>query len=123
MSRGVFLDRRAFLISYDPTQDPDGEVLERHLVINGAVGAGIALEYYFSAANDEGYGCGSKVTHNVTGLLGVMDGAASDLRTGLPRQMVEVHEAMRLLVVVEQSTAVVTAIYRAPERRAGAGGR
>jgi hypothetical protein len=40
-----------------------------------------------------------------------MDGAASDLRTGLPRQMVEVHEAMRLLVVVEQSTDVVTAIY------------
>lgn len=112
MSRGAFFDRRAFLISYDPTQDPDGAILERHLVINGAVGAGISLEYYFSAANDEGYGCGSKITHNVTGLLGVMDGAASDLRTGLPRQMVEIHEAMRLLVVVEQSTAVLTAIYR-----------
>lgn len=111
MSRGAFFDRRAFLISYDPTQDPNGDILERHLVINGAVGAGISLEYYFSAANDEGFGCGSKVTHNVAGLLGVMDGAASDLRTGLPRQMVEIHEAMRLLVVVEQSTAVLTAIY------------
>ncbi|MEA3291565.1 MAG: putative inorganic carbon transporter subunit DabA, partial [Pseudomonadota bacterium] len=31
MSRGAFFDRRAFLISYDPTQDPEGEVLERHL--------------------------------------------------------------------------------------------
>lgn len=111
LSRGVFFDRRAFLISYDPTQDPDGDILERHLVINGAVGAGISLEYYFSAANDEGYGCGSKVTHNVAGLLGVMDGASSDLRTGLPRQMVEVHEAMRLLVVVEQSITILTAIY------------
>jgi len=39
--------------------------------------------------------------HNVTALLGVMDGAASDLRTGLSVQMVEIHEPMRLLVVVE----------------------
>ena len=112
LSRGAFFDRRAFLISYDPTQDPDGQILERHLVINGAVGAGISLEYYFSASNDEGYGCGSKVTHNVTGLLGVMEGTTSDLRTGLPRQMVEIHEAMRLLVVVEQTTDLLTAIYQ-----------
>jgi uncharacterized protein len=112
LSRGAFFDRRAFLISYDPTQDPSGEILERHLVINGAVGAGISLEYYFSASNDEGYGCGSKVTHNVAGLLGVMEGTTSDLRTGLPRQMVEIHEAMRLLVVVEQSTDILTAIYQ-----------
>jgi len=40
-----------------------------------------------------------------------MDGASSDLRTGLPRQMVEIHEAMRLLVVAEQSTEILTAIY------------
>lgn len=112
LSRGAFFDRRAFLISYDPTQDPDGSILERHLVVNGAVGAGISLEYYFSAANDEGYGSGSKITHNVAGLLGVMEGASSDLRTGLPRQMVEIHEAMRLLVVVEQTTEVLTAIYQ-----------
>lgn len=111
LSRGAFFDRRAFLISYDPTQDPDGGILEHHLVTNGAVGAGISLEYYFSASNDEGYGSGSKVTHNVAGLLGVMDGASSDLRTGLPRQMVEIHEAMRLLVVVEQTIDVLTAIY------------
>jgi hypothetical protein len=26
-----------------------------------------------------------------------MDGAASDLRTGLPRQMIEIHEPVRLL--------------------------
>ena len=112
LSRGVFFDRRAFLISYDPSQDPDGEVLERHLVINGAVGAGISLEYYFSTANNERYGCSTKVMHNVAGLLGIMEGASSDLRTGLPRQMIEVHEAMRLLVVVEHTLDVLTAIYQ-----------
>jgi hypothetical protein len=112
MSRGAFFDRRAFLISYDPAGDADGALLERHLLINGAVGAGISLEYYFSTANNAGYGAGSKVTHNVAGLTGVMEGASSDLRTGLPQQMIEVHEAMRLLVVVEQKIEVLTAIYQ-----------
>jgi uncharacterized protein YbcC (UPF0753/DUF2309 family) len=112
MSRGAFFDRRAFLISYDATQDPKGEILEKHLLINGAVGAGISLEYYFSTVDNQGYGCGSKVMHNVTGYLGVMEGANSDLRTGLPQQMIEVHEAMRLLVVVEAKTETLTAIYQ-----------
>jgi hypothetical protein len=39
-----------------------------------------------------------------------MEGADSDLRTGLPWQMVEIHEAMRLLVVVEQTTGMLSAI-------------
>jgi uncharacterized protein YbcC (UPF0753/DUF2309 family) len=112
ISRGAFFDRRAFLISYDASQDPSGEILERHLLINGAVGAGISLEYYFSSVDNENYGCGSKVTHNVTGFLGVMEGTSSDLRTGLPRQMIEIHEAMRLLVVVEATTERLTMIYQ-----------
>lgn len=112
MSRGAFFDRRSFLISYDPTQDPTGEILERHLLTNGAVGAGISLEYYFSSANNPGYGAGTKVTHNVTGWLGVMEGACSDLRTGLPNQMIEIHEPMRLLVVVEQTTEMLSEIYQ-----------
>jgi uncharacterized protein YbcC (UPF0753/DUF2309 family) len=37
----------------------------------------------------------------VTCLLGVMDGAQSDLRTGLSWQMVEIHEPARLAIVVE----------------------
>ena len=37
----------------------------------------------------------------MTGLVGVMDGHASDLRTGLPWQMVEIHEPVRILFVVE----------------------
>ncbi len=110
-TRGAFFDRRAFLISYDPTQDADGQVIEAILLAAGPVGAGINLEYYFSTVNNEGYGCGSKVTHNVSGMLGVMHGASDDLRTGLPQQMIEIHEAMRLLVVVEASTDTLTKIY------------
>ena len=115
MSRGLFLDRRVFLISYDPANDASGKIVEAILLAAGPVGAGIALEYYFSTVDNEHFGCGSKITHNITGQFGVMEGADSDLRTGLPWQMVEIHEPMRLLVVVEQTRAVLTDIlHRQP---------
>jgi uncharacterized protein YbcC (UPF0753/DUF2309 family) len=98
---GLFLDRRAFLVSYDPTRDDDGAALSRVLSAVVPVVAGISLEYYFSYVDPSGYGCGTKLPHNVTSLLGVMDGAQSDLRTGLPWQMVEIHEPTRLALVVE----------------------
>jgi uncharacterized protein YbcC (UPF0753/DUF2309 family) len=63
--------------------------------------AGISLEYYFSYVDNTGYGSGTKLPHNIASLVGVMDGAASDLRTGLPWQMVEIHEPVRILFVVE----------------------
>jgi len=100
-TRGLFLDRRAFLVSYDPTTDDDGAILTRTLAAVGPVGAGINLEYYFSIVDRLGYGSGTKLPHNITGLVGVMDGHASDLRTGLPWQMVEIHEPVRLLVIID----------------------
>ncbi len=44
-----------------------------------AVGAGINVEHAFSTVNNKSYGCGSKVTHNLAGLFGVMQGARSAL--------------------------------------------
>jgi uncharacterized protein YbcC (UPF0753/DUF2309 family) len=102
-TRGLFLDRRAFLVSYDPLRDDDGAILARIMAAVVPVVAGISLEYYFSYVDPTGYGCGTKLPHNVTSLLGVMDGAQSDLRTGLPWQMVEIHEPTRLAIVVEGS--------------------
>jgi uncharacterized protein YbcC (UPF0753/DUF2309 family) len=101
-TRGLFLDRRAFLVSYDSARD-DGEqtILARILQAVVPVCAGINLEYYFSSVDNVGWGCGTKLPHNITALLGVMDGAMSDLRTGLPLQMVEIHEPVRLLLIVE----------------------
>ncbi|WP_026602777.1 DUF2309 domain-containing protein [Methylomonas sp. 11b] len=111
LTQGAFFDRRLFLISYDPSQDPEGSVLEGILLAVGPVGAGINLEYYFSTVNNERLGCGSKVPHNLTGFCAVMEGAGSDLRTGLPRQMIEIHEAMRLQIIVEAKTSVLEQIY------------
>lgn len=39
-----------------------------------------------------------------------MDGAASDLRTGLPWQMVEIHEPVRLLIVIETTPEKISEI-------------
>lgn len=118
-TRGLFLDRRAFLTSYDPTQDDaDGSILTRLLQAAVPVCAGINLEYYFSRVDSTGWGCGSKLPHNIASLLGVMDGAASDLRTGLPWQMVEIHEPVRLLFVLETTPEV---ILRIMDRHPGIG--
>jgi uncharacterized protein YbcC (UPF0753/DUF2309 family) len=52
-------------------------------------------------------GAGTKLPHNVMGLIGVANGIDGDLRTGLPSQMIEVHDPMRLLVIVEHFPEVV----------------
>jgi uncharacterized protein YbcC (UPF0753/DUF2309 family) len=116
-TRGLYLDRRAFLTSYDPTvDDADFNVLLRILRPAIPVCAGISLEYYFSTVDPSVFGCGSKLPHNVTSLLGVMDGAASDLRTGLSTQMTEIHEPVRCLFVIETTPAAMLSVM---ERDAG----
>ena len=113
LTHGLFLDRRAFLASYDVNQDPDDQSLAQVLAAVVPVCAGISLEYYFSFVDNDRYGCGTKLPHNVTGLVGVMDGHASDLRTGLPWQMVEIHEPVRVLFVVETTPERLTKVLAA----------
>ena len=64
---------------------------------------GINLEYYFSRVDPHRLGAGTKLPHNVVGLFAVNNGVEGDLRPGLPAQMVEIHEPIRLLYLVEQS--------------------
>jgi hypothetical protein len=113
-SRGLFMDRRAFLASYDPAiDDTSGKIVERILQAVIPVCGGINLEYYFSTVDPEGYGCGSKLPHNIASLAGVMTGAASDLRPGLSAQMVEIHEPIRILFVVETTAEIMLRIIQA----------
>ncbi len=110
-TRGLFLDRRSFLQSYDPMQDDErSSILTRILQAAVPVCAGINLEYYFSTVDPIGWGCGNKLPHNVVSLLGVMEGAQSDLRTGLSQQMVEIHEPMRILFVIETTPQAMIGI-------------
>ncbi|WP_296700453.1 YbcC family protein [Algoriphagus sp.] len=103
----LFLDRRAFLNSYDYRTDPEGVALTKILGAAAPVCGGINLEYYFSRMDNERLGAGTKLPHNVMGLIGVANGADGDLRTGLPYQMVEIHDPIRLMLVVEHEPEVV----------------
>jgi uncharacterized protein YbcC (UPF0753/DUF2309 family) len=114
-SRGLFLDRRSFLTSYHSDLDPGGDALERHFRAGVMVAAGINLQYLFSYIDNHRYGAGSKLPQNIAALVGVMDGHQSDLRTGLVWQMVEIHEPMRMLNIIEGRRAVVLdALRRVP---------
>lgn len=115
-TRGLFLDRRAFLNSYDFSTDPDGSILTGVMRPIGLVCGGINLEYYFSRVDNIKLGAGTKLPHNVMGLFGVANSSDGDLRPGLPWQMIEVHDPVRLLVIVEHRPEIVLkAISSTPE--------
>jgi uncharacterized protein YbcC (UPF0753/DUF2309 family) len=115
-TRGLYMDRRCFLTSYDPAIDDDNAtIVGRILGAVVPVCAGISLEYFFSYIDPYGYGCATKLPHNVAGFLGVIDGAASDLRTGLPVQMTEIHEPMRSIFVIETTDASIRKVMARDE--------
>ena len=107
ITKGLFLDRRAFLNSYDYKTDPDGKILEAVMRPIGLVCGGINLEYYFSRVDNIKLGAGTKLPHNVMGLFGVANSSDGDLRPGLPWQMIEVHDPVRLLVIVEHQPDII----------------
>ena len=109
----LFLDRTAFLHSYDAALDADGSALAGILNAVVPVCGGINLEYYFSKVDNDRLGAGSKLPHNVVGLYGVANGMDGDVRTGLPLQMLNIHAPYRLLVVVDAPVDRVNRVLRA----------
>ncbi|MGD8592962.1 MAG: Na-translocating system protein MpsB, partial [Gammaproteobacteria bacterium] len=106
LTRQLSLEGRAFLHSYDYRLDKKRRLLENILTGPLVVGQWINMEHYFSAVDNERFGSGSKVYHNVAGRFGVMTGNLSDLRTGLPAQTVleygkPYHQPLRLVTVIE----------------------
>lgn len=107
LSKGLFLDRRAFMNSYDYRIDPDGKHLFNVIKPIGPVCGGMNLGYFFSRVDNHKLGAGTKLPHNVIGLIGVANGTDGDLRHGFPNQMVEIHEPIRLLLLVEHFPEVL----------------
>jgi uncharacterized protein YbcC (UPF0753/DUF2309 family) len=110
LTRDVNLEGRVFLHSYDYREDPTNRLLEVLMTAPQVVAQWINMEHYFSTVDNEVYGGGSKIYHNVVGRVGIMSGPWSDLRLGLAWQTVmngEVpyHEPMRLLTVIEAPRA------------------
>ncbi len=100
------LEGRCFLHSYDYKQDEKGSFLTKILTAPMVVAQWINMQYLFSSYDNVAYGGGSKITKNITGKIGIMQGNASDLMTGLPLQSVcssdteAYHETQRLMTVV-----------------------
>ncbi len=106
LTKKLDLKGRCFLHSYDYRQDPLLSSLTTILTAPMIVANWINVQYLFSTLDNVAYGAGNKITKNITGKIGVMQGNASDLMTGLPLQSVYLsdekpyHEMQRLLTVV-----------------------
>ena len=118
LTENLDLKSRCFLHSYDWRSDSDGTTLETILTAPMVVAEWINTQYFFSVFNPVRFGSGSKITHNVVGKIGVMQGNGSDLMHGLPLQSIHFndiepyHIPMRLLTVVLAPKTKIDAIIK-----------
>lgn len=116
LTKNINLESRCFLHSYDWQQDPNGQALEGIMQGPMVVTQWINNHYYFSTVDNDTFGSGSKITHNITGGYGVVQGNGGDLKMGLPLQSLQetdvqvYHEPLRLTVVIQAPRARVTDI-------------
>ncbi|WP_396610231.1 DUF2309 domain-containing protein [Haloferax sp. S1W] len=116
LTRGLNLDGRSFLHSYDWRDDESGEALAAIVTGPMVVTQWINMQYYFSTVDNAVYGSGSKITHNPVGNVGVYQGNGGDLMTGLPLQSVMAadddpyHQPLRLSVVIHAPVERVTTV-------------
>ncbi|HKJ46449.1 MAG TPA: DUF2309 domain-containing protein [Balneolales bacterium] len=107
LTSGLNLGARSFLHSYDWQKDPDGDKLEAILQGPMVVTQWINNHYYFALVDNERFGGGKKVTLNVTGKHGVVQGNGGDLRFGLPLESLREddylaqHLPLRLTVLIQ----------------------
>ena len=105
-TKNINLEGRSFLHEYDWQVDEDASVLTTIMTAPMVVAHWINMQYFFSTLNPVAYGAGSKVTQNITGKKGVMQGNASDLMHGLALQSVykddvtPYHQPLRLQVFI-----------------------
>ncbi len=119
LTKSIDLNNRCFLHSYDHQKDPSGKLLESIVTAPVLVAQWINAHYFFSSFDPTLFGAGSKVTQNVVGKMGVMQGNGSDLLFGLPMQSVRLsdekrlYSPMRLLVVIHAPLGYVKKILTA----------
>ncbi len=113
LTKNTNLNSRCFLHSYDWKQDPQGKALEGIMQGPMVVTQWINNHYYFSTVDNKTFGGGSKITHNITGKFGVVQGNGGDLKMGLPLQSVKetdtdmYHQPLRLSVLINAPLSII----------------
>ncbi len=116
LTKDLNLEGRSFLHSYDYKVDEDGSALTVILTAPMVVAQWINSQYFFSAYDNVAYGGGSKISKNITGKIGIMQGNASDLMHGLPLQSVNItdskayHKPLRLMTIVHAPRVMIDRI-------------
>lgn len=116
LTQNINLDGRSFLHSYEWEKDLDLSLLTKIMTATMIVTQWINAQYLFSTLDNVAFGGGSKITKNITGKVGIMQGNASDLMHGLPLQSVfksdqeAYHKPQRLIVVIHAPTNYVDQI-------------
>ncbi len=107
LTKNENLDGHCFLHSYNWEMDVEGKALEGIMQGPMVVTQWINNHYYFSTVDNNTFGGGSKITHNITGKFGVVQGNGGDLKMGLPLQSVNrsddgmYHRPLRLSVLIQ----------------------
>ncbi len=110
------LGGRAFLHDYQWQADNSFQILELIMTAPMVVANWINMQYYGSVVDNQRFGSGNKVLHNVAGgAIGVLEGNGGDLRVGLPMQSLHdgkrwVHEPLRLSVFIEAPQEAIDGI-------------
>jgi uncharacterized protein YbcC (UPF0753/DUF2309 family) len=121
LTKNENLDGRCFLHSYDWEMDSNGQALEAIMQGPMVVTQWINNHYYFSTVDNNTFGGGSKITHNVTGKFGVVQGNGGDLKMGLPLQSLSqtdsemYHQPLRLSVIIVAPLERVRSILKRNE--------
>lgn len=111
---------RSFLHDYDWEADAKNgyPVLELIITAPMLVTHWINMQYNTSVTDNERYGSGNKVLHNVVGgNIGVFEGNGGDLRIGLPMQSLHdgkrwMHDTLRLSVYIDAPAEAIAAIAK-----------
>jgi len=116
LTQNMNLNGHCFLHSYSWELDKNGKALEGIMQGPMVVTQWINNHYYFSSVDNDKFGGGSKINHNITGKFGVVQGNGGDLKIGLPLQSVNesddknYHHPLRLSVLIQSPKGIVQEI-------------
>lgn len=111
-TKGLQLNSSSFLHDYSWKTDNEFKILEGIVTAPMIVTTWINLQYYASTIDNDNFGSGNKVLHNVVNNFGILEGNNGDLKVGLAQQSVQsisgnIHEPLRLNVIIDAPEAAI----------------